>query len=111
MIIVAAVLAAYSTQASAQVTDPKVWAWDFPMYMEINVEPGQEALTCQMHYFQEVKEGQGLLKKTMIWYDTKIDAPGKETEHTARKTVMMKSVGIISLADFSMPDCTPLVMT
>ncbi len=48
------------------------------MNMEINAEAGQQALTCQMHYFQEVKEGQGLLKKTMIWYDTKIDAPGKE---------------------------------
>ena len=49
MIIVDAVLAAFSTQASAQVTDHKVRAWDFPMYMEINVEHGQEALTGQIH--------------------------------------------------------------
>ena len=67
MIIVAAVLAAFSAQASAQVTDPKVWAWDFPMYMEINVEPGQEALTCQMHYFQEVKEAVGGVPWTAGW--------------------------------------------
>lgn len=78
IVIAAAMMAAFSIQASAQATDPKVWAWDFPMNMEINAEAGQQALTCQMHYFQEVKEGQGLLKKTMIWYDTKIDAPGKE---------------------------------
>ena len=39
------------------------------------------------------------------------EAPGRETEQTARKMVMMKRVGIISLADFSMPDRTPRVMT
>ena len=70
MIIVAAVLAAFSTQASAQVTDPKVWAWDFPMYMDINVEAGQQVLSCQRHYFENVKEGDGVVKKTMIWYIT-----------------------------------------
>ena len=76
--IAAAMVAAFCCKAGAQATDPKVWAWDFPMYMEINAEAGQEALTCQMHYFQNVKEGDGLLKKSMIWYDTKIDAPDKE---------------------------------
>ena len=56
--------------------DPKVWGWDFPMYMEINVEAGQQALTCQRHYFDTVKEGEGVVKKSMIWYDTTIAEPG-----------------------------------
>lgn len=58
--------------------DPKVWGWDFPMYMEINVEAGQQALTCQRHYFDTVKEGEGVVKKSMIWYDTTIAEPGQE---------------------------------
>ena len=58
--------------------DPKVWGWDFPMYMEINTEVGQEALTCQMHYFELVKKGEGVVKQSMIWYDTTIAEPGKE---------------------------------
>lgn len=36
---------------------PSAWPWDFPMNMEINVEAGQKALSCQMHYFQTVKKG------------------------------------------------------
>ena len=59
-------------------TDPKVWAWDFPQGLEIQAEAGQEALTCQMHYFEHVKDGEGLLKKTMMWYDTTIAQPGRE---------------------------------
>ncbi len=58
--------------------DPKVWGWDFPMYLEINTEVGQEALTCQMHYFELVKKGEGVVKQSMIWYDTTIAEPGKE---------------------------------
>ena len=69
---------ALAEMAMAQVNDPKVWGWDFPMYMDINVEAGQQALSCQMHYFQNVKEGDGVVKKTMIWYDTEIATPGKE---------------------------------
>ncbi|MBP5374897.1 MAG: hypothetical protein J6Y38_01030 [Bacteroidaceae bacterium] len=72
-------MCASATTAMAQnITDPKTWAWDFPQGLSIKAEAGQEALTCQMHYFELVKEGEGLLKKTMIWYDTTIAEPGAE---------------------------------
>ena len=55
-----------------------MWAWDFPQGINIKTEAGQQALSCQMHYFDLVKEGNGLLKQTMIWYDTTIAEPGAE---------------------------------
>ena len=72
-------MCASATTAMAQnATDPKTWAWDFPQGLSIKAEAGQEALTCQMHYFELVEEGEGLLKKTMIWYDATIVEPGAE---------------------------------
>jgi len=64
--------------AMAQVNDPKVWGWNFPMYMDINVEAGQQVLSCHRHYFENVKEGDGVVKKSMLWYDTEVVTPGKE---------------------------------
>ena len=61
---------AVAEMAMAQVNDPKVWGWDFPMYMDIKVEAGQQVLSCHRHYFENVKEGDGVVKKTMIWYIT-----------------------------------------
>ena len=68
-----------SSTMMAQNTDPTTWPWDFPQGLNIKAETGQQALTCQMHYFDLVKEGKGLVKQTMIWYDTTIAEPGSET--------------------------------
>ena len=75
--VLAIIACAVASVAMAQ-NDPKVWAWDFPMYMDIQLQAGQQALTCQRHYFDAVKEGEGVAKQSMMWYDTTIDQPGKE---------------------------------
>lgn len=69
----------FSTTTMAQHNaDPKVWAWNFPQCINIQAEPGQQALSCQMHYFDLVERGEGFEKKSMIWYDTTIAEPGAE---------------------------------
>ena len=78
MVMALVAMCAFSTTKAQNNADPKVWAWDFPMGLSIKAEAGQKALTCQMHYFDLVKEGKGLLKQTMIWYDTTIAEPGAE---------------------------------
>lgn len=75
--IIGMFLSAVTTGVVAQ-NDPKVWAWDFPMNVEIDAKAGQKAVTCQMHYFDHVNKGEGLEKRTMIWYDTTISEPGAE---------------------------------
>ena len=78
LMVVVAMCASATTAMAQNATDPKTWAWDFPQGLSIKAEAGQEALTCQMHYFELVEEGEGLLKKTMIWYDATIVEPGAE---------------------------------